>query len=671
MAAPSEATSLDETLPARSGSRDETRALRLSATGALLGTPLYMAPEQHRGERATAAADQYAFCVALHEGLYGAPPFRLEPGLASGALLARLAEQKRAGPPVQAPAGSPVSPWIYRALAPGLAPDPADRYPSLDALVAALRDDPDARRRKRARAVAAGVASVALLGLAAMGWARSGAFRDVCDHPEQQLAGAWDDGVRERVRAAFLATTRPEAEGTVERVYTALDRYAGEWSAMRGEVCRAKQGGRERPEIADLRDECLDRRRSQLAALTAVLAERPDPDVLDRAARAAADLYPVASCADVEALTARVRPPEDPALRARVAEIEAKVDRLGALRVAGKYKDGLGLGEPIVTEAEAVGYAPLVAQARFRMGLLREGAGDYARAAADLRAAAVAAASGKDDVLVANAWAWLLFVVGTREQKLDEASIIASLGDTVLARADDERAEINWLNSAGLVLAQQGKHAEAKAAHERALAIAERVLGRSTTTSARPSTTSATRSTTWATTPARSRRTGAPWRIERKCKDRIIRRSRSSSITWGARSTLRGAGPRRSRCSSARRRSRRARSARSIRRSRRRSRTSRRCASTWATTRAPRASTSGGSPSRRRRWAPRARRSATRSRGSGATRCASAATRTRARRSSARSRCSRRRAGRSIARWSSLCSASVSSRSRRESRGAR
>ena len=48
---------------------------RVTRTGTVLGTPSYMAPEQHRGEPATAASDQYSFCASLYQALHGMPPF--------------------------------------------------------------------------------------------------------------------------------------------------------------------------------------------------------------------------------------------------------------------------------------------------------------------------------------------------------------------------------------------------------------------------------------------------------------------------------------------------------------------------------------------------------------------------------------------------------------------
>src|SRR5262249_31779904 len=62
-------------LPSEIASRVMPLSLSLTRTGSTLGTPPYMAPEQLDGEIATARSDQFAFCVALFEALYGQRPF--------------------------------------------------------------------------------------------------------------------------------------------------------------------------------------------------------------------------------------------------------------------------------------------------------------------------------------------------------------------------------------------------------------------------------------------------------------------------------------------------------------------------------------------------------------------------------------------------------------------
>jgi len=48
----------------------------LTQTGSVLGTPAYMAPEQHDGKPADVLSDQFSFCVSLYESLHGRRPFR-------------------------------------------------------------------------------------------------------------------------------------------------------------------------------------------------------------------------------------------------------------------------------------------------------------------------------------------------------------------------------------------------------------------------------------------------------------------------------------------------------------------------------------------------------------------------------------------------------------------
>src|SRR5262249_31778837 len=135
--------------PAVVDDRDDGRDTRLTRHGSLMGTPAYMAPEQHARREAGAAADQFAFCVSLWEALHGARPFD---GDSRDALAAASERASEARPP----AGSEAPAWLCDALRRGLACDPGARWPSMDALLAALVRDPAVARRRRAT-IAAGV----------------------------------------------------------------------------------------------------------------------------------------------------------------------------------------------------------------------------------------------------------------------------------------------------------------------------------------------------------------------------------------------------------------------------------------------------------------------------------------------------------------------------------
>jgi serine/threonine protein kinase len=121
----------------------------LTASGQLVGTPLYMPLEQLRGSPATARSDQFALCVCLWEALVGTRPFR------AGGTIAALVVAMRERPAL------PIRHrGLLAVLARGLDPDPARRWPDLPALVRAL----DRVRTRRRWLAAIAVAAVAVLG---------------------------------------------------------------------------------------------------------------------------------------------------------------------------------------------------------------------------------------------------------------------------------------------------------------------------------------------------------------------------------------------------------------------------------------------------------------------------------------------------------------------------
>ena len=140
---------------------------QLTRTGTLLGTPAYMAPEQLRGESATARADQFAFAVTAWEALTGARPY-------AGATIGDIARAMDRGEPAEA---ASVPRTVRPALERALAVDPANRWPSMTALLAALEPSPATRRSRRLPLIGAGVAFVLLGGGVAL-WKSRGASTD-------------------------------------------------------------------------------------------------------------------------------------------------------------------------------------------------------------------------------------------------------------------------------------------------------------------------------------------------------------------------------------------------------------------------------------------------------------------------------------------------------------
>ncbi|MEM7151303.1 MAG: FG-GAP-like repeat-containing protein [Myxococcota bacterium] len=154
---------------------------KLTRTGVILGTPAYMAPEQHRGDPADQEADQFAFCASLYRALYGVHAFE-------GRSIETLFVSKTRGQIRTPPEKVRVPAWVHRVVLRGLEPDPRQRFANMAALLQALRADP-VRRVKRwssRAAVGLGVAAIAYAGYVGT---RPGQVRVVASAQGQPVPG--------------------------------------------------------------------------------------------------------------------------------------------------------------------------------------------------------------------------------------------------------------------------------------------------------------------------------------------------------------------------------------------------------------------------------------------------------------------------------------------------
>ena len=424
----------------------------LTVAGTVVGTPAYMAPEQHTGNDLTPAADQYAFCVALWEALTGERPF-------SGKSTRKIAEAKRAGPP-KWPGSGDVPLRVVRVLERGLAVSPGDRFASMADLLERLERT---RRRTRAKAMS----TFAVVGLAAVAVAVA-VQREVIDTPcqgaEAELADAWGEGPREAAERGLRSTDSKYAGDVWQRVGPALDEYAAAWTSMHREACEATSvKGVQSEHALDLRMACLARARTDLAAVARRLADA-DADVLANAHGLVDGLPGLQRCADIEALTAAVPPPsreiaEDVAGH-REAIARARVDR-----AAGKVHDAIAVLEDIGPDVRAVGYPPLFTEWASLYGyallqasrsqesetILREGlrsglaAGQWdevAEISADLVSVLRELARPEEGLAFAET-AWGVLPRTTEPERL-EAGLHSALGATYrhLARYDEAKKEL-------------------------------------------------------------------------------------------------------------------------------------------------------------------------------------------------------------------------------------
>ncbi|NVB40226.1 serine/threonine protein kinase [Pseudenhygromyxa sp. WMMC2535] len=199
-----------------------------------LGTPEYMAPEQHR-QPADARCDQYALCVSIWEAIDEARPFASNRG-----------PDQELPPP---PSGMPW--WLYRALARGLAYEARDRFPDMHALIRAL--DKGRRRTKYVRRGGLTASTTALGAWLILQFA----IPRPCDAASEPLDAVWNDALRGEVHGALTSLDVDWSAQAADHAIETIDAAAASWSREADAICEASVGT-ERSATVDRKAACLD-----------------------------------------------------------------------------------------------------------------------------------------------------------------------------------------------------------------------------------------------------------------------------------------------------------------------------------------------------------------------------------------------------------------------------
>jgi WD40 repeat protein len=199
----------------------ETAALAaatVTRTGALIGTPAYMAPEQLRGQPADERADQFAFAVMMCEALAGARPFT-----------ATTVSELRAavtGERIDRQVLARLPRWLRRIVLRALKAEPRLRFPDMRALLVAIdRGPPLTRTRVAVGATVAAAATVAAV-IGGLSIERTVRARHAAEARRDELIVLQARAALDRDPTASLAWLKqlgPGAENWREAVPVAID----------------------------------------------------------------------------------------------------------------------------------------------------------------------------------------------------------------------------------------------------------------------------------------------------------------------------------------------------------------------------------------------------------------------------------------------------------------
>ncbi len=435
----------------------------LTRDDVMLGTPPYMAPEQHSGTDCSPATDQYAFCLTLWHALAGRRPFRGN--------VKQLYLAKQQGPPAW-PRQVTVPKRLSDAIRRGLQPLEKNRWPSMTVLLAEIeRAVRPPASKVRPLMIAGGIGAA----LASMVWVQ--AERDVrCEGAEAQLEGVWDAPMREAVRSSMEGAAPLAGPAVWARVSSRLDTFTTSWQSGFRDACEATSvRGEQSPAMLDMRMACLGRAKDSLQARVQRLLE-VDGRTVSRAVDVVDSLPDLERCGDLDALSGDRPLPTEPAEREAVGHARADLADAEALYRLARYDESLSTVRSARETLADRGLEPraLHAEMLHQESLALEAVGRYEDAETMMRQAVSAAMAASADEVAVRALIGWSFVLESRLHRAEEAMLPAELAEEIARRDGDTEMIASAVGRIAKVLDATGKSEAAEARFREALALLDR-----------------------------------------------------------------------------------------------------------------------------------------------------------------------------------------------------
>lgn len=426
---------------------------QLTQAGALVGTPIYMAPEQHQSKNATALSDQFAFCVSLWESLFHQHPLvpagidLSNPFAAGVAILA--------GNIIEPPANHRVPASLIRLLRRGLLLDPALRWPSMQALLAELV--PPVRRSPwpliGAGSVAVAAAGIAMWALTAKATAKQDPAALCTVSVQARIAPIWSDASQGKLRTAFTASGAPFAPNTIESSQRGLSNYATRLQRLQTDLCvsgSAKSSADSAIKHA-AQQACSDQALMALGATVQSFTDQPNAILIANANEVIDQLPRLQDCES--GVWAQDNANVPPTVAAQLVPIHNELISTRVMIMSGQLAEAKAKLAALATQAKAIAWPPLqteIQAARARAAIATQ---DREFDQTHIVAIASEATAAGQDRLASDVWSMATVAAGVVRNE-QAARTSAAIAIAIARKLKDDKLVLNAQIALGRALVQ-------------------------------------------------------------------------------------------------------------------------------------------------------------------------------------------------------------------------